>query len=278
MLQLSRTVRFYLAQPVATDDTSPPPAHRNGYAGWPGPRGLAGYFELLIQCQGDADPITGYFINIKHIDTAVREHALPAVHKLVESAGGATNVALGDLLRCVIHAIDPALANSVKTVQLHLSRYHQISMDKINMSQFTLRQQYEFSAAHRLHVPGLSDEKNREIFGKCNNPSGHGHNYQLEVAVTGDVNDAGHALAVDALDRVVHEHVLEVLDHKHLNVGVPAFAGLNPSVENIAKVIYDMLENPVQALSVTLAEVSVWETPKTVCTYQGVKSPMSQSS
>ena len=144
------------------------------------------------------------------------------------------------------------------------------------MNRITLRQQYEFSAAHRLHVEELSESENREVFGKCNNPAGHGHNYRLEVAVEKPITPEGHAPAVEELDRVVDEHVIDHLDHKHLNLDVPEFADLNPSVEHIAQVIWSLLEEPVARLdgedSARLVEVRVWETGKTACIYRGPAS------
>ena len=135
------------------------------------------------------------------------------------------------------------------------------------MQHVILRQQYEFAAAHRLHVPTLSDEENRQIFGKCNNPSGHGHNYQVEVAVKCPIDGDGHIATVNMIDALVDREIMERLDHKHLNEDVDAFADLNPSVENIAKVIYDWLVVAMRNENLELEVISVWETGKTRCTY-----------
>jgi len=135
------------------------------------------------------------------------------------------------------------------------------------MSEVILRQQYEFAAAHRLHVPDLSDEQNQQIFGKCNNPSGHGHNYQFEVAVRCPIDNSGHINTVSNIDELVDRVILQALDHKHLNEDVPAFKALNPSVENITKVIYDWLLPAMKQENLNLEVVSVWETGKTRCTY-----------
>ncbi|HCC55870.1 MAG TPA: 6-pyruvoyl tetrahydrobiopterin synthase [Solibacterales bacterium] len=108
----------------------------------------------------------------------------------------------------------------------------------------TVTRRYAFSASHRLHSPLLADEANRELFGKCNNPFGHGHNYQLEVTVRGPV-DATTGLAVDreTLDRLVRHAVLEHVESKDLNRDVPAFAGhYIPTTENLSLEIFQMLE------------------------------------
>jgi len=141
------------------------------------------------------------------------------------------------------------------------------------MDRVILRQQYEFAAAHRLHVDELSDEENRAVFGKCNNPSGHGHNYRLEVAVAAPIDAEGRILDVELLDAVVDQTVIERYDHKHLSVDVPEFAGRNSSVEHIAQSIYRLLLDPIAGLGAALEEVRVWETSKTVCVYRGDAEP-----
>jgi 6-pyruvoyltetrahydropterin/6-carboxytetrahydropterin synthase len=127
-------------------------------------------------------------------------------------------------------------------------------------------QKFEFSAAHRLHNPDLSDEENRRLFGKCNNPHGHGHNYELQVTVKGTPPDHSALIAIDDFERIVAETVIDRFDHKNLNAQVPEFAELIPSVENIAMVIYRLLR-PQFAGKALLASVTVWETPKTWCEY-----------
>jgi 6-pyruvoyltetrahydropterin/6-carboxytetrahydropterin synthase len=102
---------------------------------------------------------------------------------------------------------------------------------------------YRFAASHRLHAPAFSDEENRTMFGKCNNPHGHGHNYQLEIAVRGEVDAAsGRAIDPDRLDRLVQEHVLQILDHSNMNEEVPEFKRMVPTTENLAILIERWLQ------------------------------------
>jgi 6-pyruvoyltetrahydropterin/6-carboxytetrahydropterin synthase len=99
-----------------------------------------------------------------------------------------------------------------------------------------------FNAAHRLHNPDWSDEKNQSVFGLCNNPNYHGHNYELVVQVTGEPDPAtGYVVDMKILSELVQEEVLNRFDHKNLNLDTAAFAKLNPTAENIAMVIYDLL-------------------------------------
>ena len=230
-------------------------------------RGLGRYYELHVTCRGEPDATTGYFINIKHIDEAVREHVLPLFAQAIAQQPG-SSVALGGLLRAGIGALQAPLGGHVHSLVLQLSPFLSMGLRSKDMDHVVMRQQYEFSAAHRLHVDELSDAENREVFGKCNNPAGHGHNYRVEVAVRVPIDRQGHVLTPQALDAIVDDAVIEPLDHKHLNVDVEAFRTVNPSVERIVKVVYDMLRPRIDGQVGTLEEVSVWETGKTVCTYR----------
>lgn len=132
----------------------------------------------------------------------------------------------------------------------------------------TLTQQFEFSAAHRLHCPELSEAENRATFGKCNNPNGHGHNYIMEVTVSGRPDSRTQVLIpLPRLETLVRELVVDILDHTHLNQDTAQFRTVNPSVENIARVIWGMLDGRLSPA--TLANVRVYETPKTWADYAG---------
>ncbi|HET8963203.1 MAG: 6-carboxytetrahydropterin synthase [Chitinophagales bacterium] len=99
-----------------------------------------------------------------------------------------------------------------------------------------------FNAAHRLHNPAWDDAKNKEVFGVCNNPNYHGHNYVLIVKIIGDINpDTGYVMNLKTLSNMIKKNVTERLDHKNLNMDVPEFSNLNPTAENIAAVIYNIL-------------------------------------
>ncbi|MBN2560670.1 MAG: 6-carboxytetrahydropterin synthase [Phycisphaerae bacterium] len=127
---------------------------------------------------------------------------------------------------------------------------------------------FEFSASHRLHVTSMSDEENMRYFGKCNNPSGHGHNYRVEVTVMGEVSEqTGRVIALPALEDVVKREVVDRFDHKHLNADTVEFASVNPSVENIAKTIWGLVHDKLAPAR--LHRVKVWETAKTYAEYTG---------
>lgn len=103
-----------------------------------------------------------------------------------------------------------------------------------------------FNSAHRLHNPEWSEEKNKEIFGKCNNPNYHGHNYNLTVKVTGQVDpQTGYVMDVKILKDFIREHILHRFDHKNLNLDTEEFKTLNPTAENIAIVIWNILREKI---------------------------------
>ncbi|MFP4146039.1 MAG: 6-carboxytetrahydropterin synthase [Phycisphaeraceae bacterium] len=266
MIELSRTIRFCL-----NDAPSALPGRHNTFSAWPAMEGLGRYYELEVICRGEVDPRTGYFLNIKRIDEAVREHVLPELAQQVRAGGTGSQAALGELMRQIVRQLRAPLDGAVARVMLHLTPRYRLEIGSDAMDEVVIRQQFEFSAAHRLHVPERSEAENRELFGKCNNPAGHGHNYQLEVAVRVPIGGRGEVLPVAKLDRAVDEAVIDRLDHTHLNHDVPEFEDLNPSVENLAKVIWQMLERPVADLvpGAAMEEVCVRETQKTMCCYRG---------
>ena len=132
-----------------------------------------------------------------------------------------------------------------------------------------LTRKIEFSASHRYDNPALSPEENRRVFGKCNNPHGHGHNYEVQVTLKGHPNAAGVLVDVPAFERIVATTVIDRFDHKNLNLELPEFrdTGLIPTVENIAMTIYRLLKPKFSDAGAQLASVTVWETPKTWSEY-----------
>ncbi|MDE0472818.1 MAG: 6-carboxytetrahydropterin synthase [Ekhidna sp.] len=126
------------------------------------------------------------------------------------------------------------------------------------MPKVSVYRKEHFNAAHRLHNPGWSDEKNEKVFGKCNNPNWHGHNYEVIVKLTGEIDpDTGYVYDMKKLSGLVKELVLYRFDHKNLNLDTEEFKDLNPSAENIAIVIYNLLREKIEdeyELKITLYE------------------------
>jgi 6-pyruvoyltetrahydropterin/6-carboxytetrahydropterin synthase len=123
-----------------------------------------------------------------------------------------------------------------------------------------------FNAAHRLHNPNWSDERNKEVFGPCNNGNYHGHNYELEVKITGEVDpETGYVIDMKTLADIIKLHVEDRFDHKNLNLDTLEFKTLIPSAEHIVYVIYEILRQQIdQSMDI---HVVLWETPRNYVSY-----------
>ena len=132
----------------------------------------------------------------------------------------------------------------------------------------TVYRKSHFNAAHRLYRPDWDGQKNNDVFGKCNNPNFHGHNYELEVGVTGEVDPVtGYLIDVKKLKTIIKEEIEDYLDHKNLNMDIPEFKDINPTMENIAILIWNKLREKLEddfKISVTL-----YETPRNYAVYNG---------
>ncbi len=132
----------------------------------------------------------------------------------------------------------------------------------------TVHRKAHFNAAHRLYNQAYSTEQNLETFGKCSNPNYHGHNYELIVGVTGEIDPkTGFVMDMKILKDLIRDEVEEVFDHKNLNVEVPEFKDLNPTAENISVVIWNRLRAHIK--SDLVLEVVLYETPRNFVTYKG---------
>ncbi|RSC93789.1 6-pyruvoyl trahydropterin synthase family protein [Tenacibaculum singaporense] len=136
------------------------------------------------------------------------------------------------------------------------------------MPKVTVHRKAHFNAAHRLFNPKWSDEKNYEVFGKCSNPNYHGHNYELIVSLTGEIDqETGYVYDLGKLKDLIKLKVEDTLDHKNLNIEVEEFKNVNPTVENISVVIYNKLRVSIpEKLDL---EVTLYETPRNYVTYRG---------
>lgn len=132
----------------------------------------------------------------------------------------------------------------------------------------TVSRHAHFNAAHRLYCKDWTEEQNNAVFGKCNNANFHGHNYELIVGVTGEVDPkTGYVIDLKVLKDIIESEVEEPFDHKNLNLDVPEFANLNPTAENIAVIIWNrMRKNIDSAMDI---EVVLYETPRNFVTYKG---------
>lgn len=132
----------------------------------------------------------------------------------------------------------------------------------------TVSRQAHFNAAHRLYRPDWSEQQNNAVFGKCNNANFHGHNYELIVSVTGEIDqETGYVMDMKLLKDLIEAEVEERFDHKNLNLDVPEFKNLNPTAENIAVIIWDRLRQHIPVDNDL--QVVLYETPRNFVTYNG---------
>jgi len=242
----------------------------NSWAGTGDGTSLGSFRILRAVVEGPVDRKTGYLCDIKEIDRVLRTTVAPHLQRAADDARSLAT-ALADAFPRAAEQFSAPI--ELVEIELHVSPQTWLIVGKGGLDMMRLTQSFEFSAAHRLFCAELSDAENLRLFGKCSNPNGHGHNYVLEVTVCGtEVAGNGTVTDIGQLDRVVLERVIEPFDHKNLNLECPEFTQLNPSVENIARVIWDRLNGAFEACR--LASVRVWETPKTCAEYTGGDEPI----
>src|SRR5262249_13859338 len=272
MIFLTRKTGFSAAhryyRPEFSDEEN-----RRLYGACAHPRGHGHDYTVEVTVRGETHERSGLVVNITDLKPILNEQvvepfdreSLTIMHPLCRGRVPTSE----NLVVLLWDALEGALAQRLPHVSLH--RVHLAENDNLYAEcckrkshlMVLLTRSYEFSAAHRLHSIYLSDEENLELFGKCNNPYGHGHNYRLEVTVQGHV-DSRTGLMVDLaqLDRIIQEEVISRYDHKNLNADSPEYRELNPTSENVVKVIWRRLER--RLLGPTLYKVALKETDRNV--------------
>lgn len=259
MVELTRTVRFACGQGLADG---------NGYSGAPALRDWERIEELEVTCRGEVQAETAYLIDIKTVDGAVRRAAVPTFARAKDAGRSGPGV----MAEVWTHLAEPLRSSGVQLVRVRWNRspYDSIEMTAASPCSVLYRQRFDFAAAHRLHNPALSDAENQRLYGKCNNPRGHGHNYQFEPCI--EVPVGAPEFSTAGVERLCQRHLLDRFDHKNLNEDTVEFgspAGVNPSVENIARVFFELLAEPVarEMPGCALRTMTVWETDRTAATY-----------
>lgn len=228
-------------------------------------------FTVDLSCSGQLDARTGMVVNITDVDRVLKGLLIPLHESFLERDHPAVAWGIPSTENLAVW-IWRACEGRIPGARLERVRVWEddfLWSDYMGDSGNTVyvTRAYEFAAAHRLHSPALSEEENCRIFGKCNNPNGHGHNYGLEVTVRGQVDPrSGLACRIGEIDAVVNECVVDRFDHRHLNLDLPEFAELNPTSENIAVVIWNLLR---PRLGDQLHRVCVRETERNYFEYYG---------
>lgn len=271
MYELRRSVRISI--PLDGGDLRAQ-RRENPFAAWPATDEFSLFLTVEVAVTGQPDPVTGYLVDITAIDREVRRLVLDRLAPII--GPGLPPPPPARLLRWLAADLPAALGLTggarLAFVRILLHPYLSLTMHLSRPDRVTLRQSFEFAASHRLHCSEYDEATNRALFGKCNNPNGHGHNYRVEVAVETRLDSSPEGLdrptlRLPQLESIVRREVIDRFDHRHLNSDTVEFATLNPSVENIAKTCHDVLVAPLAAAGGTLQDVTVWETEKTACTY-----------
>ncbi|MGD2107876.1 MAG: 6-carboxytetrahydropterin synthase, partial [Phycisphaerae bacterium] len=216
----------------------------NTWGGVPAGCDPSTFWVLRIVVDGPVDARTGYLCDIKALDAVLYDVVEAPLAECTTSGNHLRSITT--TLREVFEGAGPGAPGLpmpvvIDSLELETSPYLRFQVVRGETGMVRVTRSFEFSAAHRLYCERLSEEENLRVFGKCSNPHGHGHNYVLEVTVGGTPREVGTVVDPPLLDRVVNERVIRPFDHKNLNVECDDFSALNPSVENIARVIWGRL-------------------------------------
>ncbi|MBA7478181.1 hypothetical protein ES707_13602 [subsurface metagenome] len=246
----------------------------NSYASQPAGEGLAIFFELSVALTGGLDRNTGFVTNVLDIDETVRENVVPLFAERIKTDfRKGRHIGLYELSEVLKSAREKLTAKFDKAVlselTLKLNPFRKLSLDcsksPEDSQMMYFSEKFEFAAMHRLWNDEFSDKRNFALFGKCANPTGHGHNYVIEVTVKTPPKESD--FCIGDFEKIVDDEFIKQVDHKNLNIDVPQLSSLNPTVENIASFAWDSLVSKFG--SAKLHCVTVWETDKTSCSYHG---------
>ena len=203
---------------------------------------------------------SGMVVNVAEINRVFRDSLIHRVTK-------AKNIY--ELLQQVKRILDDKFKN-IKVIECKIcvGDGMTVSLTSEELPAMNITKKYEFAASHRLWNPAWDDKKNLEVYGKCSNAGGHGHNYIVEITLElPDSNKNFNTADAERMDEIVQEAVLDRLDHKNLNEEMAEFAETIPTMENITRVIWRLLAGKFEPLR--LYRVAVWETPRCYTEYFG---------
>jgi len=265
MHKLCRYVRFSINPFLPADE-----AGFNSFASKPAGEGLSVFLELGVELAGEADAATGLIVNVSYIDQKVRDCAVGVfAEKIKADYRAARHTGYDELVR-LLKIVWEKLADKFGSTRLSklilkLSPFKTLAVDDKDCAMVYYSEKFEFAAAHKLWNDKFGEKQNIEVFGKCANPAGHGHNYIVEVTVKWS---DGQTLKTGDFEKVIHQELIKVVDHKNLNEDLPEFQRTTPTVENIAVFAWNRLVGKF-GKATTLHCVTVWETDKTYSSYYG---------
>jgi len=230
-------------------------------------------YEIEATVRGEIDHTTGMVMNIKVLKDLLVEKVVSRLDNrlLNEEVAAFREKAptLEEIARWAWGEIAPAIpVGALHRIRVAETPALFVEYHGGGTAEMFVTRVYDFSAAHRLHSDAMSAEENHRVFGKCNNPNGHGHNYVLELTVKGALDGrTGTIASLGEIDALVDEEILRPFDHKSLNHDVPDFRGVNPTAENIARVIWRRLHGRLSRGEIH--KVRLVETPRNAVEYWG---------
>lgn len=228
-------------------------------------------YVLVATIAGPIDPDTGFLVDFRELDRVLADTVRPLDHRRldIEYEPLAGKEASAEMLALALHGeLVRALGQAIPRARLlntRLAENERLWADHSGGAEVQLTRSYSFSAAHRLADPSRGDDENRKLYGKCANPHPHGHDYRVEVSVSGEPDARGVVADLAALDAAVSSRVLDAFDHRYLNAEVPPFDTIVPTAERIAERVWELLAPAVPGLS----RIVIYETPRSAFAYLG---------
>jgi 6-pyruvoyltetrahydropterin/6-carboxytetrahydropterin synthase len=265
MHKAGRQVRFSINPFLPKDSDG-----YNSFASKPAGEGLSIFFELSVEVCGEVEPATGFVVNVIEIDKNVREFVVPIffffLRKNYRQGKHIGLFDIAELLRSAWEQLADKFGSArISQMSLKLNPFRKLTIESKDCQMSYFSEKFEFAATHKLWNNEFSDDRNFEVFGKCANPTGHGHNYAVEVTI--EVPEGKGGFNIGDFEKIVDDELIKVLDHKNLNVDVGEFGKTNPTIENIAAFAWGKLAGKFGEAG--LYCVTVWETDKTYCSYYG---------
>ncbi len=262
MHKLGRCVRFSV-NPFLSEDCE----GCNSFTSKPTGQGIAVFLELCVELEGHLEQSTGFVVNVSDIDEEVRRFVVPVfAERIRQEFRAGRHIGFCDIAKLLQRGWRPLAERFDKArlnrLSLKLNPLREVAIDSGESKMIYLSEKFEFAATHKLWNDKLSDEENFRVFGKCANPTGHGHNYVVEVTVKAT---AAEHFSIGDFERVIDDELIRVVDHRNLNADVSEFGEVNPTVENIAAFAWNRLQGKLGKEK--LHCVTVWETDKTYCSY-----------
>ena len=265
MHELARQVRFSISPFLPKQEKG-----FNSFVSEPAGEGLSLFFELTVELTGEVEPATGFVVNVTDIDRNIRQFVVPLfVERVTQDFRQARHIgfsAIIDLLEAARnHLAGKFGAARLGKLSLKLNPFRTVAVNGKDLDMAYFCEKFEFAATHKLWNDDFSEQQNLEVFGKCANPTGHGHNYiaEVEISIPARRDD----FHVSDFEKIVDRELIKLLDHRNLNIDLDHFSKTNPTVENIAVFAWNRLVGKFGKGA--LHRVTVWETDKTYCSYYG---------